>query len=811
MRLRFWIGGLRDDVKYALRQLWRAPAFALVAIVTLALGIGANGAIFALVDAVLLRPLPLREPQQLVMMYERTAASPREPVSPLDLLDWNERASTLDGVAGFVGGVGSMVMSGEGAVAESVSRQWVTPSIFSVLGVPLVAGRTFEQTDRNAVVLSDAFWQRRFNRDPAVVGRSLRLDGAAYTVVGVVPASFRLFGRSDIWAAIPLVRRPELRTAYFLWTVARLKSGVTLQSARADLAAVSDVLGRELPRTNADRHAVVEPLHDALVGSEVRLTAVLFLGVVGFVLLICCSNVANLLLARATVRSRELAVRSALGASRRRLVRQLLTESVVLAGIGGALGVAVGALILRVAPALMPEDLLPSAVSLTFDARVAGFCAAATALVGIVFGLAPAWHAGHLASPAAPAAAQRTVTGGGRIRSVLVAVEVAAAVLLLSGAGLLLRTLLALEHVDRGYGAGGVLTVMVDPLSSQYRTLESLQRFFRDVEREAMKDPHVRRVAWASTLPLGASEIGRVSFAIAGDPLVAEAQRPTADYQIVSPRYFETVDLPIVAGRSFSDDARADRVPVCIVNEAFVRGPLRGRAPIGMQIAVQSTRSAGKLIVRQIVGVARQVKERPDETGELLQVYVPIGQDAFDDIFLLAQPVTGPAELLTSSIRAAIARVDTQQLVTVGEMMTLDDVARVATARHRFRAQMVASLAGLALLLAMIGVFGMLAYAVQQRLREFGVRIALGATRSEMFRLVVSSAARTLGIGAVVGLALSAALGRLIAAVLFGVRPLDPVTFASVIALLVLTAALSTAAPAWRAMRVDPAAILRGE
>jgi len=816
MRLTQWFDDFRTDASFALRQLRGAPAFTIIAALTLALGIRANGAIFALVDAALLRPLQLAEPDRLVEVWERAPSSARTPTAPANVADWRERAGAFEAFGGYVDGVGAMVMGGVGSTAESVSRQWVTSGFFDVLGVPAIAGRTFKPSDDDpggqsrAVVLNESFWRGRFNADPTVIGRKIRFDGQPYTVVGVVPRSFQAFGRTSMWALVSPPRIPQMRTAYFVQTIGRMKRGVSIDAASEELSRIAGQLARELPQTNAGRGVIVEPIRVALVGSEVRLTAMLFLGVVGLVLLICCANVANLLLARATVRSRELAIRTALGAGRRRVLRQLLTESVILSAIGGLLGAGIGALILEVAPLVMPEGLLPSAVTLEFDSRVALFCALAAIGVGLVFGLAPAWQATSMTSSFAMASDSRGTTGrGGRLRTLLVAAEVATAVLLLVGAGLLLRTLLALEHVDRGYRADRVLTMMVDPLASEYQEPGSLQRFFDNIEREARKDPAVRSVAWASTLPLGTSEVGDLPFEIVGDPPVNPRQRPTADYQIVSPGYFQTVDLPIVAGRAFDDRDTATSTRICIVNEAFVRRFLRGRNPIGVRVLFQAGSENAQ--IRQIVGVARQVKARPDETEDLLQTYVPITQDAIDDIFLLARPAAGPAEALAPSIRAAIGRVDTAQLVNVADVMTLDDVARAATSRHRFRAVAVVTFAGLALVLAMVGVFGVMAYSIQQRVREFGVRMALGATRADMLRLVLGSAAGVVAAGTAVGLVLASFLSRLLGTMLFGVQPLDLPTFAAVIAVLALTAASSTAIPAWRATRINPAAIMKGD
>jgi len=519
--------------------------------------------------------------------------------------------------------------------------------------------------------------------------------------------------------------------------------------------------------------------------------------------------VANLLLARATVRTRELAMRTALGAGRGRLIRQLLTESVVLATIGGILGIAVGAAILNVAPALIPPGLLPGAVTLTFDGRVVAFCAVAALFVGLLFGLAPSLQATDFSTAQAIASDSRTATGrGGLVRAVLVTAQVATAVVLLCGAGLLLRTLLIVENVDRGIKAESVLTMMVDPLGARYPTPAALLQFFDTVEQEIRALPGVRDVAWASTLPLGPSYAGDSFFEIVGDAPLNESQRPSADYQIISPTYFRAVDLPIVAGRGFNDRDRRDVVPVCIVNEALARAHIQGRSPIGVRLAIRFSPS-DKPAIREIVGVARQVKGRPDEARDLLQIYVPLAQDSMDDMFLAVRPASGSAAALAPSVRAAIGRIDKEQLVSVRDVTTLEDIAWEATSRHRFRAVMVLTFAALALLLAMVGVFGILAYSVQQRVREFGVRRALGATPADVLRLVFTSAVRLIASGAAIGLILAASLAGLLRNVLFGVEPLDPVTFTAVTIVLIITAAVSVAGPAWRAAHVDPSRALR--
>jgi putative ABC transport system permease protein len=808
------IRDLGQDVRYAVRTLRKQPAFAMTAILTLALGIGVNSAIFALVDATLLRPLPYPAGDRLVMLSETTSTS-RSNVSPVNMADWNDRSRTFEAFGGFAPNVGGMVMTGADGNAETVPRQWVSSGLFDALGVKAIAGRTFLPSDdakrANAVVLSEGFWRTRFNADPSVVGRDIRLDGTPFTVVGIVPKDFQLLSPSSMWAMRTIPRVPQARRAYIWTAVGRMKPGVTVEAARADLSAVADGLAREFPETNKGRGVAVESLHDALIGSDLRLTSMLFLGVVGVVLLMCCANVANLLLARATSRARELAVRSALGASRRRVIQQLLTESLLLSCVGAIVGGGLGAIILRAAPSVIPDGLLPAAVTITFDIRVIAFCVVTALLVGLLFGLAPAWHATGFASSRVMASDSRAVIGrGGGIRGLLVVAEVSTAVLLLFGAGLLLRTLLAVETVDRGYKADRVLTMMVDPLGSSYPTPEALLRFFDSIEREIRSTPTVGDVAWASTLPLGESE--PVLFEIVGDAPLDEHERPTADYQIISSSYFKTIDLPIVVGRAFDDRDAQKTTAVCIVSESFVRHYLQGRSPIGMRVGMRPAGSPQTPpIVREIVGVARTVKGRPDELQDRIQLYVPLAQRPLDDMYVLVRPSVGDAESLVPSVRAAIGRIDKEQLVSVRDVMTLDDVASVATARHRFRAVLVSGFAGLAMLLAMVGVFGILAYAVQQHARDFGVRRALGATTGDVLRHVAGSASRVIGTGVVIGLVLSTIWGRLLATMLFGVQPLDPMTFASVLIVVVLTAALSAAAPAWRATRIDPMDALRAD
>ena len=808
------------DVTFAIRQMKGSPSFTLVATLTLALGIGANSAMFALADATLLRPLLYPEPDRLVMVWERSPTARRTAVNFLNLRDWQERNRSFDGMATISLGLGGgpLLTSPDGTV-ESVERQSVSAKFFDVLGVIPVAGRTFLSADEGpattVVVLSEGLWRRRFASDPAVIGREIRLNGRPFTVVGVVSDRVQFSRPASIWTLIPsLPAGFNQRELKFLEVVGRLKRGVTIDMAQADLSKIADELAREFPGTNKDWGITLEPLRQGIVGSELQLTSILLAGVVGFVLLMCCANVANLLLARGSVRAREFAVRSALGAGRGRLVRQLLTESATLAALSGVLGVGVGAWLLRMAPAFIPPGLLPAAVTLTFDGRIVAFCAAAALAVGLLFGVMPAWQATSTSLVQTIASDSRSTTrGGGRMRNLLAAGQIATAVLLLCGAGLLLRTLLVLGSFESGYGADGdrVLTADFSVPAARYPTPERMLQFYDTVERDVRALPNVRSVGWASTLPWGTTEIGRWPFEIVGDAPVEAPNRPTAEYSIANDGYFRTLDIPIVAGRAFTERDTRDVTPVCIVNEAFVRRHLSGRDPIGVRISIRPSffPDGATPAVREIVGVARQVKGQPDDLEELRQVYVPLSQLPFADVFLVVESAAGAPEALTPAIRAAVARHDAN--VPVRRIRTLADLADESTARYRFRAVMVAVFAGLALLVALVGVFGVLAYSVEQRRREFGVRIALGASRRDVLRLVLAGAARLIVSGALVGLALSAALSKSIATFLFGVPPLDPVTFVAVAALLGLTAAVATLAPALRATRVDPVAAFRNE
>jgi putative ABC transport system permease protein len=822
MRLTLWLGELRDDVKFAIRQLRSAPVFTIVAALTLALGIGANSAMFALADATLMRPLPYAEPDRLVMLWERANTYARVPVSPVNLRDWMEQSQSLELVAAVTMGVGGgPLLEGPDGSLQSADRQTVSARFFDVLGVTPVAGRTFRDADavpgaEPVVVMGESVWRARFGADPTVVGRSVKLNGQPFTVIGIVRDDVQMQRRASVWSLLPEMPPNLPRATRFLEVVARLKPGVSVDAARADLAVVADRLARAHPETNKDLGITVEPLRAGIMGPQLQRTSAFLLGVVGFVLLLCCANVANLVLARGSARARELAVRSALGAGRSRIAAQVLTECLVLASLGGVLGAALGAAILKVGVARLPAGFLPAAAAIGFNGRIVIFCAAAAVVVGVLFGLMPAWQATRTSLLQALSSENRSATRtGGRFRSVLVAGEVAAAVLLLCGAGLLLRTLLVLDRFDTGYRADGdgVLTLdftLPAPRSGTiYPDQQSLMRFYDEATRDVSAIPGVRSIGWTTGLPYGTSEVGRSPVEIVGDPPVDRQNPLMTDFQAASPGYFSTIDLPIVAGRAFDARDTTSSTLVCIVNEAFVRRHLGGRNPIGMRILAGPSDRGVTAAVREIVGVAKQMKERLDEPQDQVQVYVPLAQFPWTDTYLVVSASAGPVQALLTPIRDAIARIDRD--VPVRRERTLTDLANLNSAPHRFRAVIVGTFAALSLALAMVGIFGVLSYSVEQRTRELGVRIALGATASSVLGLILGNAARLVAVGALVGLAAAAALAQTISTFLFGVRPLDLVSFASAAALLVLTAAVATAAPAWRATRVDPVVAFRSE
>src|SRR4051794_26643460 len=749
------------DFRYAVRSLRRAPRLSAVAVAVLAIGIGANGAMFSLVDAALVRPLPFSQPDRLAMLWERSPRFAHNRVSPLNFLDWSEQQQAFESVAAIAGG--ARTLTGAGGEAERIPGQAVTWQFFDTLGVRPIAGTMFTAQDssdrRTIVVISERLWRNRFGADRSVVGREILLDGQPYTVVGVAPASFQILFPADMWTLFAVRRSPEQRRQHYMQVVGRLKPGLTIEQARADMAGVADRIASLAPDTNAGWGVTIEPLRQAIVGPELRTTSLMLAGVVAFVLLMACANVANLLLARGLGRSREIAVRAALGGSRSRIIQQLLIESLLLAAIGGAAGLMMARGIVGAAPALMPRGQLPQAVVLAFDARVPMAAALLTLGTALLFGLVPAWQTSGVPLAEMTSGGSRGATRrAGGLRAALVTGEVAAAVLLLTGAGLLVRTLIALDRIDPGFHAEHVLTLQAGLPLNRYGSTEKLLAFYQAAEREVSAIPGVKSASFGGSLPLDGWDIGQ-GFAIAGDPPVEPSHMPSAHYQIVGAGYFRTLGIDVLRGRPFDEHDTGGAQPVCIVNEEFVRRYLHGREPIGIVVGVQDMAMSGlsTLVPRAIVGVSRQVAIEAGEKERAVEIYVPIAQNPWFSASLSVQAAGDPMSVLPA-VKAAIARVDKDQPLT--RIRTMAEVAAEATAQPRFRAELVGLFAVLAVVLASVGIFGVLAFSVGQRAREFGIRVALGARSGDVLRLVLGGAPQMTAAGGAIRPPAPATLSR---------------------------------------------------
>jgi putative ABC transport system permease protein len=612
---------------------------------------------------------------------------------------------------------------------------------------------------------------------------------------------------SDLWTLFVPQRGPEQRRMHYLRVIGRMKPEVTVDAARADMNLIARQIAEVSPASNKDWTVAIEPLRQSMVAGELKTTSLVLAGVTALVLLMACANVANLLLARGAGRSREFAIRASLGGSRTRIVRQLVTESLLLASLGGAVGIAAAWILVRTAPSFLPAGTLPVSMSLALDARVTVFAVAITLLTGVLFGLAPAWQVSRTPLGDTLRAGGRSITGAaGAFRAMLAAGGIAVAVTLVAGAGLLLRTLGSLNEVDPGFRADKVLTMRVSLPSTSY-TPERARLFYEAAQREIGAVPGVLSASFGGSLPLQGGDISQ-AFEVTGQPGANRADRAGANYQMVGPQYFETMGITFLSGRPFDAHDTVNSNPVCVVNEELVRRHLGDQNPIGARLRVDAMDMSGpKPVLREIVGVIRQVKiYGPGEKERAPEIYVPILQNGWFWASLVVRAAGDPSSL-APAVKAAIARVDKDLPVT--NVRTMEQVAADAVAQPRFRAELVGSFAIVALALAATGIFGVLAYAVSQRTREFGIRMALGARPANVLRMVVSGGLRITLLGIAMGLAGAAALTRSLATLLFGVQPLDPVTFVAAPALLALVALAACAWPAWRAARVDPAVALR--
>lgn len=798
------------DIRYGARLLLRAPGFTLLAAALLALGIGALSAVFSVVDATLLRPLPFAQPDDLVMLWEKPGDYAHNRVSPLNFQDWHDQNSIFAAMAAVSGSTATL-QSKDGP--EQLTGQGVTSEFFSVLGIRPLLGRDFTHEDEvkqeNVALISESLWRQRFGADPKVLGSTLSVNGKPTSIIGVFPAQFAILWKSDFSSLYHVKRSPEQRKMHYLAVLGRLKPGVSLSQAQAGMDVIADNLARNFPNTNKSWGINVEPLRNAMVSHDVRITTLALFGIVGFVLLMACANVANLILARGAGRSREMAVRAALGAGSARLTRQLLTESMLLALFGGIGGVMLAWTLVRLAPALLPHGALPVGLALTLDVRVLAFALFITLLTGLIFGLAPVWQLARrsVAAGLQSGGSYTVVSGNTQLLGGIAALQIAVGVMIVSSAILLIRTLERLGDVDPGFHAEHVLTMAVSLPQDRYPTPSRALQFYESVQKEITALPGVRAASFGTSLPTDGWNIGQ-GFEVVGDPPRSESESPAAHYQMVGAQYFEALGISLDAGRFFDEHDTATAPQVAIVNQEFVRHYLHAKPPIGMHIRVQAMDPGGpKPVEREIVGVINQVKV--DGLGEkepAPEVYVPITQNAWFWSVLAVRTTGDPFALLTP-VKTVIAKYDPQLPVT--NVRSMEDVTTSSIATPRFRAQALGSFSILALLLSAMGIFGVQAFAVAQRRREFGIRLALGAQVRDVFLLVFGAAGRIVAIGLIAGGVGAATLARSFSALLFGVRPLDAVTFITAPLTLVMVAIVATVIPALHAIRTDPAVVLR--
>jgi predicted permease len=799
---------LLADVRQALRLLRNAPGFSLACITTLALGVGANTAIFSTVDAVLLRPLPYSEPDRLVMVWEdaATIGFPHNTPAPGNYRDWAQLNRSFSGMAATRGASASL--TGDG-VPEQVIGHGATANFFQVLGVKPMLGRTFtDEEDRaraQVVVLSYGLWQRRYGGDPAIVGRTLLMDGARYDVVGVLPRDFVFRNREiDYWVPIALPpERMAVRDSHFLNVVARLAPDVGLDAARDDMRRVDEILQRQYPDSNRAVRSVLVPIRDELVGNT-RVELLVLMAAAAAVLLIACANLASLLLSRAVGRRGELAVRSALGATRAQLVRHMLVEAAVVSLAGGALGVLLAPAGVGVMAQLTPRGFPPQPSSV-LDLRLLGFAVGLSVLAGGVFSVAPALQATRTSLIDAMQHGSRSTIGGGggATRDALVVLQVAAALVLLAGAGLMLRTLANLRALDLGFRSDRLLTLRTTLPRARYADPVKRLAYYDQVVSGVRALPGVEAAAFSSNLPFMTAG-NTIWFGIDGRPQRSDEPRD-ALYRIGTATYLGTLGVRLIEGRALDDRDVAGGPPSVVINETLARTYFPGESALGHRLRFGNLDSPPFTVV----GVVADVRERGYVLSPKPGVYLSFAQTpatwALPEDLLVR--TTGRPEDLADAVRRTIASVDTDQ--PVAAVRTMDDILDLDVADRHQQMVLLAAFAALALLLAALGLYGVLAYAVGRRSREFGLRIALGASRASVMRMVVRRGLTLTSAGLAIGIGLAWASTRALQNLLYGVSAADPRTFGGVIVLLAAIAVAACWLPARRAARLDPIAALR--
>jgi putative ABC transport system permease protein len=808
--------GLWQDIRYGFRGLLKRPGFTAVAVLTLSLGIGANTAIFSMVNAVLLRPLPFKDPERLVIVSEtaRRETVERRSASYPDFVDWRDQNQVFDELAAFDDASFALTVAHE---PERLRGELVSASYFSLLGVQMAIGRTFlPEEDRTpdthpVVILSHRVWQRRFNADPSVIGKNLKVNDLDYTVVGVAPAGFNgLTSNAEFWIPFIMVdagtsdKSLPLRGRRWHEVIARLKPGVSIAQAQADMDTIARRLEQAHPETNKDRGVRLIPVDEEFVG-EFQSALLILLGAVAFVLLISCTNVANLLLARAAARHKEMAIRAALGASRGRVIRQLLTESTLLAVVGGGVGLLSAAWGVDALIALAPVSV-PSFVEIGIDERVLVFTLAVSVLTGILFGLAPALGASAADLNEPLKEGNRGSTRGlhhRRARRLLVVTEVALAVVLLVGAGLMIKSFQRLQAFDPGFKAENVVTARVR-LPEQRYSPEKINDFSRQLIEKLESAPSAESVSVASDVPLG-GVVNATSVAIEGRTEAEDLVRVYAHH--VSPRFFSTLGIPLLRGRDFTSQDSAQAPKVAIISDSMARRFWPGQDALGKRI---SRGSGEHLRWYSIIGIARDVKHRAlvREENQDPDVYFSLAQEP-DTGLVISARTTGDATSVISVLRREVDSLD--PTVPLYDIATLDQFLDGQVTEERFSTVLLSIFAFLAIALASVGIYGVMSYSVTERTHEFGIRMALGARQRDVLNLVVGQGMALVMVGVVVGLVAAVALTRLIATMLYSVSATDPLTFAVVSLLLAGVAFAACYLPARRATRVDPMAALRYE
>jgi putative ABC transport system permease protein len=813
---------LLQDLRYSLRRLAKSPLFSSIVVVTLALGIGANTAIFSAVNGILLRPLPYPDPEQLVTInhFYRSLNNLRAPVSAPGFRDYQERSRSYSSMAVRTGWNANLTGVGE---PVRIRGGRVTGRYFTTMGIPPLVGRAIQAGEDSlgrdhVVVLSHGIWLRLFGGERGVLGRSLSLNGESYQVIGVMPRGFRDFfdREAEVWA--PLSFAPDemvdnARTNEHLDLVARLKSGVPVDQASREISAIAEQLKQEFPGSYEPLSwtLTVTPLA-GLAAGDIRPALLVLLGAVGFVLLIACANVANLLLARAAGRTREIAVRTALGATRERLVRQLLTESVLLSLAGGALGLMLAWAGVRVLVALKGANL-PRAEEIGIDGTVMGFTLLVSLLTGLLFGLAPALHFsgadlhGHLKEGARGATSDRASE---RVRRGLVVAELALALTLLTGAGLLAKSFARLQNVDPGFDPERLLTFDLALPAAKYPSDTSQIAFYDAVLPRIGQVPGVKAAAATSVLPFGGSW-STASFEIEGYQQPEGQPSPWGDFRVVSPGFFEAMRIPVLKGRVLEDADRMGGPLVAVIDEEFVRRYWPQENPIGKRMTFGPPAGAADTSSREwieIVGVVGHTKHEGLAAEPRVQYYLPYRQMGMSRLTVAARTV-GQPESYVNAIRAAVRTVDPDQ--PIAAVRNMDELLELSVGQRKLAMLLLSLFSGIALLLASVGIYGVMSYSVSQRVREIGVRIALGADRRVVLKMVLRQGMRLALGGVVLGLVAAFGLTRLIASQLYEVRATDPATFVLVATLLTAVALLANLVPALRATRVDPAVVLRDE